>query len=135
MRRSAFSLIELLFVITMVGVLAAMALPAWSKAREVGLVREAGVTLQTIRHADGSYYLDVGVYAPSLGDLMTDGHLLNDPSANSVDWNFIAEAPTPTTALLTATRQGGGQYDSDTVTLDESGNVGGDHPLLEYAEF
>ena len=64
-----FTLIELLVVILIIGILAAMAVPAFLNQRHKGQDSEAKVILTTVRTAFATRYVDEGTYAASVGDL------------------------------------------------------------------
>lgn len=91
-RRSAsqagFTLLELLVVMTIVGILAAIAVPVMKdspqRAREAAL-RE---NLFTMRSSIDSYHGDKGGYPADLQTLVTDGYMRkvpNDPMTKSPD--------------------------------------------------
>lgn len=59
----AFTLIEMLVVVLIVGVLAAVALPQYQRAVEQTNMTEAAVVLRSIANANQVYYLETGEYA------------------------------------------------------------------------
>lgn len=67
MRRSGFTLVELLVVIAVIAVLTGLALPAISAVRTRSQVRETEATLDRIKLALATYQNDFGDYPPSIG--------------------------------------------------------------------
>jgi general secretion pathway protein G len=118
-----FTLIELLIVLSLITVLAGIALAnyrnATTRAKEAVLKED----LFRVRDAVDQYYADKGQYPSDLQSLVTDGYLRQvpkDPMTDSADtWQAIPAEPDPTnpTALL-------GIYDvksgSDRTALDGS---------------
>lgn len=92
-----FTLIELIIVITIIGILAAIAVPnyQWSviKAREA-VLRE---TLYNFRNTIDQYYADQGKYPDSLEDLVSKKYLRgipNDPfTKNNTSWVPVEPPP------------------------------------------
>ncbi|WP_424244778.1 type IV pilus assembly protein PilE [Elusimicrobium posterum] len=68
--KKGFTLIELLVVVLIIGILASIALPQYTKAVEKSRTAEALIMLKNITDAANRYYLQHGSYVP-------DGHPMN----------------------------------------------------------
>ncbi len=131
-----FTLIELLVVVLIIGILAAVALPQYTKAVEKSRAAEAMQILGDIATAESIYYMSNNKYTTSLGDLdLTFGTATgNTYSTNS--WTITlaydgdnTEAATGHTAKdnaikVTATRDDG-TYATGTLTIkvDKNGAI------------
>ena len=137
-RSGGLTLLELLITVVIVGILAAVALPSFSKAVEKAKVKDAQTALAAIASAERVYRLDQGGFG-NLANL-TANNYTSDPDSNNqnANWNFaVAGAGAAFTA--TATRTGGG-YNGNTIIADEAytGNAvyggkiyNGNHPLRD----
>lgn len=124
--KKAFTLIELIVTVVIIGILAGLALPQFTKTFETTKAKEAVAALQQIRTGERSYRIEENTYWPSgAGDnaaINTQLSLSLDTRADrNWDYSIIAVANTFTaTAQRTSGRNAG-----ETITIDENGNLGG----------
>ncbi len=96
--RDGFTLIELVVVVTLISILAAIALPnfkvAITQAREATLKED----LYRLRDLIDQYYVDKGQYPASLDVLVEEGYLRKlpvDPFTGAPDWTAVYAEPDP----------------------------------------
>lgn len=96
-RQSGFTLIELIIVVTIVGILAGIAMVQvrnmQRKARETALMSN----LHEMRRAIDNFYADKQRFPSNLGELVPDylRKIPADPITQQVDWEEIIETPDP----------------------------------------
>ncbi|MBM3244215.1 MAG: type II secretion system protein [Candidatus Omnitrophica bacterium] len=100
-RRKSVTLLEMIVVIILVGVLAALALPNFGPFKEKTLEREAKSNLSLIRAAEKIYRMENAFYYPSTtaSPISTTGTINNDlklaiPGANPY-WQYKIESTGP----------------------------------------
>ena len=71
-----FSLIELLIVVGIIGIIAAIVVPALMNAIDRSKQRRSMGDMHTLVTANGTYRVDLQEYAPSLPDLLVGGEYL-----------------------------------------------------------
>jgi prepilin-type N-terminal cleavage/methylation domain len=95
MRQKGFTLIELLVVMTIIGILAAIAVPALKNSPQKG--REAALRedLFTFRSCLDQYHGDKGHYPPDLQTLVSDGYMRKIPidpvTKSDATWTIVKE--------------------------------------------
>ena len=97
-REGGFTLIELIVVVSLVAILAAIALPNYRVA--IIQSREAVLKENLFRLRDliDQYYVDKGQYPPSLETLVEEGYLRKmpeDPFTRAADWTPVYAEPDP----------------------------------------
>ena len=95
-RGAGFTLIELITVITMIGILAAIALPQYKMSILQSKEAVLHENLFRLRDVIDQYYVDKGKYPASLAALVDDGYLRKipeDPITGSTDWVTVPAEP------------------------------------------
>ena len=89
-----FTLLELIIVIAIVGILAAVVVPGLSNSRRRAQEAALKTNLRTMRDAIDQHYADKGNYPPSLQALVDEGYLRSvpmDPFTGAPDWIEVLE--------------------------------------------
>jgi len=116
----AFSLIELIVVIIILGILAAISIPAFQKTQERAFDNDAKASLKLIQSAEKIYRLETGFYYPPGS---TDGNhstintnlRLSLPVTTS-KWNYTVDG---TTGESKAVRSGGTDIRTWELPIDQ----------------
>jgi len=99
LRQRGFTLVELLVVISMISLLAAMAIVQYRNSVQSGKEAVLKTNLFRMRDAIDQYYADKGKYPSSIDSLVSDGYLRSipeDPISRSRDsWQTIPAEPDP----------------------------------------
>ena len=91
-----FTLIELLVLVLIIGILSAVALPAYRKAVEKSRVADALTTMQAVAKSEHSWYLAKGRYTDDFANLDidlidVDGERAEGESYDTVNYTFTLQ--------------------------------------------
>ena len=119
-----FTLIELLVVVLIIGILASIALPQYSKAVERSRMAEAVQVLGDLGTAQSVYYMERGVFAQDLATLNAQGDIfVPNPTAQD-RWRLIVERDANRGSIQTMIRDGGMYTGSSLrLTVGYFGNI------------
>lgn len=135
---SGFTLLELMIVVTIVGVLATVAIPMFQTVPQRSKSTEAATALGLIRSAMRIYYVEHGTYANAVcfgdGDQVTNGGMIDVTDSDLMGRYFSSEcyrfdgAPTANTFTVecvgaNSTAPFGSEVDGIVVTIDQSGEM------------
>ncbi len=131
--KRAYSLIEMIITIMVVGVLISMGIPRFQQSLEQARANVAGANLQAIWSAERLYWLNNRVYAIDVNTAL-DTLLAANPNSPLIDVALTSTTASYTykvtsldngvTFTATATRTGSSGWSGD-WTIDQNGQTGG----------
>ncbi len=89
-RKGGFTLIELMIVVAIIGILAAIAIPNFLRFQLKAKSSEGKTNIAAIRTAEQSYYSEFGVYVSTANATPTDA-----PTSAKVSWPGSGGSPDP----------------------------------------
>jgi prepilin-type N-terminal cleavage/methylation domain-containing protein len=117
LHKKSFTLMEMLVVIIIIGILAALALPGFGVTKERVLDREAKANLALIQAAEKIYRMEAGVYYPSSG---SESNIVNintflrvNLPTGGLSWSYATDTAS---TQITATRVPSGRVWTLTYT-------------------
>jgi len=124
--KKAYTLIEILVVLVIIGTLAALAWPNYMAIKEKTLNREAKASLALIRAAEKIYRMEQGYYYPYSTTSSVISNINRDlklslPESASASWSISLDGTGAGSAE--ATRVGGGGADGRIWKVDFPGDV------------
>jgi prepilin-type N-terminal cleavage/methylation domain-containing protein len=129
--KGAFTLLELIIVIIVIGILVSMALPQFTRVVERGRIAKCKMSLDMVRKAEGIYHALRSHYTTDLADLAVEIPEISMmiPPDEDQDWDYSIESVNINTEFIVVGTRTGGEYNAQTVNMDHFGRIGGTHPL------
>lgn len=114
MRRHGFTLVELVMVMVIIGLLAAIIVPNFTQQKELAKAAQTRANLDAIRKAVALYYAEKGsLFGTTLQDMVTEGYLREVPSDGFLVVNTVLTGDFSVCAPPSCgTGSGGWCYDS-----------------------
>lgn len=133
MRQSAFTLLELIIVIVIIGILATFAMPQFIVTKERALDKEAIANLKLIAAAERIYRMENGRYYPSPAATESDAGNINTNlklflTETNWDYSITTTGDPADTFTATAARNGTGGYLDCQYTLTHNDADGEPNP-------
>lgn len=130
MKNKGFTLVELMVVIVIVGILAAVAIPKFTMASHKAKASEFPTVLTSVYTSEGAYEAENGTYTDRAG--LVD---VTIPDSKWFSYTVTCASPYTTfTAVATVTKAFGDAAVNKTATIIQDGTKGGDAELTKYVK-
>ncbi len=119
--KSAFTLVEMMIVLTIVAIMAAMCVPTFERAIEQSRADVAAANLRAVWAAERLYWLEYRAYTGQFNDLCAMG-LLDPafPAAGNYSYGPPVLSPDGSGFTATATTNSG---DPASISIDQNGTI------------
>lgn len=120
----AITLMELLIVVAIIGILATLALPLFTKTIESAKGSEAVAALQQIRAGERVYWLKYNTYWPygSIAAINTELQLFLETKSDR-NWDYSVTTTPPSNAFSATAERRTGIYQGGKIRIDQDGNL------------
>lgn len=122
-KRAAFTLVEVMVVLIVVGVLTAFCIPSFKRALEQSRADIASANLRAVWSAERLYWLEHHTYTSSLTGLQDLGMV--SPEVMQAGTGYAYTATITTDGFQAAATRTGSGYWNGQFTIDETGAIGG----------
>ncbi|MCM8812348.1 MAG: type IV pilin protein [Candidatus Omnitrophica bacterium] len=128
-KNSAFTMLEVMVVVVVIGILVGIAVPAYMTAVERSRASKAVNNLKALQSAQNHYFSAAETYTNQLVLLGAEvGADFVAMDNSDTDWAYSVPAVAVTTFTLQATRTGG-PHNTKTLTVTQDDVWGGTYPL------
>jgi len=126
--KKGFTLLELLIVLIIIGVLAALFIPSFRPAKEAALNDEARANLDLIKAAEKVYRMENNLYYGPTSDINNINTYLklSLPNATNRNWNYSIISASADAFSATAVRNVTGYSRTWTITESTEASCSGD---------
>jgi prepilin-type N-terminal cleavage/methylation domain-containing protein len=122
--RSGFTLVEVMVVLTVIAIFAALCVPSYQRAVEQSRADIAAANLRTIWAAQRLYWLEYQSYTPNLSNLRSLGLVDPEVAASTTSYVYSIDSATSSAFTAVAARSGSGVWTGE-LSIDQTGLITG----------
>jgi prepilin-type N-terminal cleavage/methylation domain-containing protein len=134
--KKAFTLLELLIVVIVIGILAAIAVPQFLNSVEKARVGKAKNALGLLAHAEKMYHAEMDKYvnittncASGAANIALGNYVELSQVDCDTDWDYAVASSSALVYTITATKKTGTSHGAETIIIDQNGTCTGTHTL------